>query len=91
MKSPLMVRKQEVSKIEERTYTKFCIGEVQGAKCVTAKQYLIKQYMYEGEDNTELRLPSWVFEDKFNDLSKLAIYLMEHRILLELLVERYWK
>lgn len=91
MKSPLMVRKQEVSKIEERTYTRFRIGEVQGAECVTAKQYLIKQYMYEGEDNIERRLPSWVFEDKFNDLSDLAIYLMEHRFLLELLVERYWK
>ena len=91
MKSPLMVRKQEVSKIEECTYTRFRIGEVQGAEYITAKRYLIKQYMYVGEDNTELRLPFGVFEDKFNDLSDLAIYLMEHRFLLELLVERYWK
>ena len=83
--------KQEVSRINERTYTRFRIGEVQGAECVAAKRYLIKQYMYVGEDNTELRLPSGVFEDKFYDVSDLAIYLMEHRFLLEHLVERYWK
>ena len=90
MKSPLIVKKQEVSKIEEKKYIKFISGFKHQAD-IKVLHYIVKQYFYKGMSNYEFSLPSWVFRDNFDDLSELEMFLRDHRFILQIMVERYWE